>query len=174
MEEWKKIPNTNNCFASTYGRIMKDGSILPMTKCGEGYYRVAQINGERYLHRIIAKTFLSNPRPGQTIVNHKNGNKADNRPANLEWVSPRENALLASMNGLLHTGGKAFVTLTDKNGRKEVFPTQAAAGKRIGACDSGINKAARGRQKRCKGYIVHYSTKEEITIYMKGVRDERL
>jgi hypothetical protein len=42
------------------------------------------------IHRIIASLFIPNPLK-KTMVNHKDGNKLNNKIENLEWVTPEEN-----------------------------------------------------------------------------------
>ena len=52
-----------------------------------------------YISRLVALAFLPNP-DGKCCVNHKDGDKANNRLENLEWVTRSENLLHAIDTGL--------------------------------------------------------------------------
>lgn len=57
------------------------------------------------VHRLVAEAFLERPK-GTTEVNHKDGNKLNNKAENLEWVTQKENALHASKVLGNHAFGK--------------------------------------------------------------------
>ena len=107
MEKWAAIDwSGGNLEISSLGRVrsnMRDGRILKQQADKKGYLRVrVTINGERRTvktHREVARAFIPNPFSLEQ-VNHKDGNKGNNRVENLEWVSCLENARHAIRQGL--------------------------------------------------------------------------
>jgi hypothetical protein len=101
--EWKPIPGLPGYEASSQGRIRKNVYIdrrgncrkakeLTLTQHPEGYLSVYVREQRRnvLVHRLVAAAFKGEP-DARLQVNHLNGNKTDNRPANLEWVTPSAN-----------------------------------------------------------------------------------
>lgn len=56
------------------------------------------------VNRLIAEVFLPPPRDGQVHVAHLNGNRTDNRVANLEWQTPLENNRAKWAHGTMPVG----------------------------------------------------------------------
>ena len=59
-------------------------------------------------HRLVAIHFIPNP-DNKPEVNHKDGNKFNNRADNLEWVTSSENQLHAYRTGLQKASGGAIL-----------------------------------------------------------------
>ena len=62
-------------------------------------YDAKGIKHDVCVHRVIAETFIPNPN-NLPCVNHKDGNKHNNKVENLEWVTHSENTLHAMKNGM--------------------------------------------------------------------------
>lgn len=68
---------------------IRTGKILKPWE-GSGYWKVSLRHNNQtvrcYVHRLLAQTFIPNPKNLPT-VNHKNGDRKDNRLVNIEWSS---------------------------------------------------------------------------------------
>ena len=68
-----------------------------------GGYLLINTSKKQYLmHRIVAETLIPNP-DNKPTVNHKDGDKKNNHPSNLEWSTYTENQIHAYANGLNHS-----------------------------------------------------------------------
>ena len=83
------------------------GRILALTAHPEGYSQVQLRRNGRYdlwlVHRLVARTFLGSADGRE--VNHRNGEKRDNRRSNLEYLTPLENVRHA--RDVLGVGGSS-------------------------------------------------------------------
>jgi len=71
-------------------RNKKTLKILSQSLSSKGYYQVNIGGKSRRVHRLVAIAFVPNPDNFET-VNHKDGNKLNNSPLNLEWMSRSDN-----------------------------------------------------------------------------------
>ena len=59
-----------------------------------------------YVHRLVASAFLGELR-NASFVNHKDGDKRNNQPGNLEFVTNQQNLRHAVRLGLIKSGEQA-------------------------------------------------------------------
>jgi hypothetical protein len=159
-EEWKRLKEFPKILVSNYGKVKTDdGVMLKIHTELQGYQRVTIKGKPLRIHRLVAKAFIPNPKK-KRCVNHKNGNKADNRAGNLEWVTNRENSLLASKNGQLSSGKymtpTPIVAINIREGTEIEFVSQRDAARKLGINNSEINKCLRGYRKSSHGYKFKY------------------
>lgn len=91
-------------------RILKPGTTL-----GYKYVNLAK-RGSTKIHLLVLEAFVG-PRPdlGRPVeASHKNGNRADNRAENLEWVTAQRNNMLRWTQGTMPYGEQsALAKLTE-------------------------------------------------------------
>jgi len=184
MEIWKDIEGYEGLYqVSDIGRVksldwivdsheivtqyLKKGKILSLCLTTNGYYNIGLYkDGKRKhisVHRLVAKEFIPNPL-NLPEVNHKWGNKIDNRATELEWTTKKENMLhsyktLHRINPNKGKFGKESsnakpVLQCDLNGNIIREWESAKSASRIGKFNSGeISNVCRGHSKQHKGFI---------------------
>lgn len=90
-EVWKRVEESDYEISSL-GRFRRIGQRrLIQGSIYEGYIHV-QINGiTKRVHQLVAQAFVPNPE-GKSLVDHIDGNRANNHADNLRWVTPKENS----------------------------------------------------------------------------------
>jgi hypothetical protein len=102
MSDVKNVPGFPGYTVSSTGTVRgPDGNKLSPRKDKDGYERVdLRLEGKRFtkfVHSLVESAFGGSA----TEVDHKNGNRSDNRASNLETVSRKEN-----MNRMANRNGK--------------------------------------------------------------------
>lgn len=106
VERWAPIAEAPVYEVSTHGRVRRGAFLVESWPNKKGYHQVnLEFPGAtptlRALAPMVLRTFTG-PRPSRRhLCNHKDGNKDNNRSANLEWVTPSESVAHAWATGLI-------------------------------------------------------------------------
>lgn len=167
MEEWRQIQNKPGYEVSNIGRVrsidreiyqrnkhgfvskrLLAGRILKLQSFPNGYIAVHLGRGGCMLvHRLVAAAFV----PGNTLlqVNHKNGNRQDNRVENLEWISCSDN----HKHSYKSLTRKPHIWTNQVEIDGQLFPSQNAAARHLGVHGASIASAVIHGHK-VRGHIV--------------------
>lgn len=119
-EKWKDVVGYENLYkVSNLGSVKRlsresvdklgrpyklKEKLLKPNRIKGGYFQLKltrdKVEKSLLLHRLVCEAFHGPAPEGRNFVNHKDGDKSNNRADNLEWVSVQENTDHAAANGL--------------------------------------------------------------------------
>jgi len=108
-EIWKIVEDFKGYEVSNMGNlriIHNKKKTIQLNKNNYGYIRKTMYNHitkkckRVSVHRIVAKAFISNNDSSKNFINHKDGNRSNNKVDNLEWLSHSQNIKHAYDTGL--------------------------------------------------------------------------
>lgn len=109
-ESWQPVQGMDTYEVSDLGRVKGPRGIRKLVKHSEGYRQVGIWRDGKVItylvHRLVMEAFVG---PSSQEINHKDGDKTNNRLSNLEYCSRVENVHHAVSNGLASVppgGGK--------------------------------------------------------------------
>lgn len=189
-EKWVNLSGDNEGYQiSNFGRVKSmermvlhpTGSlkkvrekILKQANRGNGYFFICfgKRRKNQLIHRIVASSFIPNPN-SYPCVNHKNGDKKDNREVNLEWCSYSQNELhsysvlgkkpvksnLGNM-GIKSWHAKPVAKITEDRTSCEFYGSACEAARELNSTQGRISDSCRNSRKH-RGHYFKYITKEE-------------
>jgi len=166
-EEWReidtnKILNEENIsdkkyYVSNLGRFKNSyGTIMENYKINEnGYIRIYIYKQTFALHRLVALTFLENPENKET-VNHKDGNKLNNKLDNLEFATNKEQQIHKFEIGLGNNFTRKIKQYDLEFNEIKTFNSIVEASKELNIGKAGINATCLYKQKHSGGFVFRY------------------
>lgn len=134
------------------GRQRRPGQMLKTRPMGSGYAAVDLVHqGLRksfYVHRLVALAFLGDAPEGFPHVRHLDGDPLNNRPGNLAWGNPKQNAEDRTIHGTENSGernGCAKLTWEDVAQIRGATGTQRVIAARFGISQGQVSRIRLGQ-----------------------------
>ena len=163
---------------SNRGKVFKNGKELRQREINSGYL-VVQVFGQyrdgnrkrELVHRLVAKAFVGGYKPGLQ-VNHKDGNRKNNNPYNLEWVTAKENIHDMMNRGTMnYTKAQSIAQVKNQKTVNQYnlkgtfikrWNSVLEAEKELFGKKSKIGMVANGKRNLCGGYIWRWANDDDI------------
>lgn len=162
-EDLYEVDSLSRIFSKISGKQMKQWTTT------RGYKSVSLTKDGKeknvFVHRIVAEAFVPNSE-GYPFVNHKDEDKTNNLPENLEWCTAKYNsnygtAVKRRLETLKRNGtstkGKPSekqkkIVAVDESGNEFVFSNSYEAAEKTGVDRRNIFACCQGKKNRLKGY----------------------
>ena len=174
MEQWRDIDGFEGMYQiSDCGRVRSVERVVKMTRYGkehdmhhkgrvlrthttkDGYTSVQLTKGSKphtlRVHRLVAKAFIPNS-DRLPDVNHKDGDKSNNKKNNLEWCTKSYNTKHAYDNGLIDKSKMKFNRKKVRRSDGKVFESLTEAAEDSGTHISDVSMCCHGRLLHTAGY----------------------
>ena len=166
MEVWKDVKGYEGLYkVSNLGdvwSVTKNRKLIPC-KHKRGYllvkFTVNQKAKNFYVHRLVAEAFIENPN-SKKEVNHKDGDKTNNRVENLEWCSGFENMIHSYESGLRDMPVLVPVSMFSLDGLFICnYESMSEASRETGVNLANMSECCKGNRPNAGGYIFKYAEK---------------
>jgi hypothetical protein len=166
IQVWKPIPIKeikNKYEISNFGYIRhRKNKEVVKRSIRSGYlnfmYTVDGKLKSKKIHKLVAEVFVENDNEENTVINHINGDKFDNRAINLEWTTNSENVKHAIDKGLIKITKRAVIKCNLKTGKKiKEYDSILAASKEMNISDSSICNVCNGKSISAGGFSWKYA-----------------
>ena len=152
---------------SSHGRVQSSTGIISFGSHHASGYRAVCIRGQTYyVHRLVAAAFLSAP-PGSDCwqVNHVDRDRANNRVANLQYVTQSENSRHSHANDFSRESGaskmgKNVLWRRVGEGAWTFCNTQSEAARLLCISRKGISQCCIGKRRTCRGNGTWYEFRD--------------
>lgn len=169
-EKWKDIKDYDGLYqVSNLGNVKSLGNksnhkepiILKPTINKNGYMAVRLQKDKKvkyiFIHKLVAEAFLRKKKENLQ-VNHKDGNKRNNKVNNLEWCTASENIIHSFKIGLRKPTIKKVYQLDKNNNLINIYKSAKEASKKTGVYYTDITQCCRNEIKSAGGYIWKYES----------------